>query len=401
MFSYVPMWFETTARQLCFILNNQKCRFNYQTRAMQQFKLTYFIFLCLLAVSNAMAQGKLKEEASVTHAAPRKGSVRSETINSTILRENLVGLNTKRNVKIYLPPGYESSGKSYPVVYYFHSIFGNAGMILGGDHATKLLERAFAKGVIGELIFVAADYSTDKVGSLYENSPVSGRWLDYTTKELVPFIDKNFRTIPHRNSRAVVGDFMGGRGALVLAMKHADIFSVAYAMHPVATGTGYLPWTELGIDWKKILEAKSAADLGNLPHDARVNIFIAICQAFLPNPSRPPFYCDFFMDLENGAVKVNIENMTKAKKGFHLEESLLESAANLKTMRGIAFDWARYDGNYDHIHSARVLSRELDDLGIEHEAEEYRGNPWNKVWTDDGRFYNRALPFIARHLVFE
>lgn len=69
-------------------------------------------------------------------------------------------------------------------------------------------------------------------------------------------------------------------------------------------------------------------------------------------------------------------------------------------MRAIAFDWARYDGNYDHIQSARVLSRELDDLGIEHEGEEYRGTPWNKVWTDDGRFYTRVLPFLGRHLAF-
>src|SRR5688500_7070086 len=109
---------------------------------MQLFKLTCFAFICLITVSNAIAQGKLKEKSSVTQAEPRKGTVRSETLTSTILRENMVGLNTKRNVKVYLPPGYETSGKSYPVVYYFHSIFGNAGMILGGDHATNLLERA-------------------------------------------------------------------------------------------------------------------------------------------------------------------------------------------------------------------------------------------------------------------
>jgi hypothetical protein len=96
-----------------------------------------------------------------------------------------------------------------------------------------------------------------------------------------------------------------------------------------------------------------------------------------------------------------VENMAKAKRGFLLEETVTESAGNLKMLGGIGFDWARYDGNYDHIHSARVFTRELDDIGIEHEAEEYRGTPWNNTWSDHGRFYTRALPFIARYLSFE
>ena len=103
----------------------------------------------------------------------------------------------------------------------------------------SLMERAFAEGVIREFIFVAADYSSPTVGSLYENSPVSGRWIDFTVSELVPFIDSKFRTLKQRDSRAVVGHFMGGRGALKMVMSHAETFGVAYALHPVATGNGY------------------------------------------------------------------------------------------------------------------------------------------------------------------
>jgi len=80
---------------------------------------------------------------------------------------------------------------------------------------------------------------------------------------------------------------------------------------------------------------------------------------------------------------------------------LPESAANLRTMRGIAFDWARYDSNQDHVLAARAFSIKLDDLGVEHEAEEYRGDPFHTVWKENGRFYTRALPFFERHLVFE
>jgi hypothetical protein len=49
--------------------------------------------------------------------------------------------------------------------------------------------------------------------------------------------------------------------------------------------------------------------------------------------------------------------------------------------------------------SNRQFSRKLEDLGIEHEAEEYRGDPWNRTWTEDGRFAKRVLPFLRRHLV--
>jgi len=330
-------------------------------------------------------------------AAIAQGVLLTKTLHSTILRDNRVGLNTDRSVKIYLPPGYQTSGKRYPVVYYLTSF---NGQLFTNDRVVTLMERGFAAGVVKDFILVAADYSTAVIGSIYENSPVSGRWLDFIVNELVPFVDSQFRTIPNRNSRAVVGDFFGGRGALKLAMVHAETFSVVYALHPVATGQGNLPWVSLdGLDFKKMYAAKSYADLNGT---GRTPIFLAVCQAFLPNLSRPPLYCDFLFEPDkNGELVLNSDNMQKAKEGFQLEETLPQSAANLKTMRGIAFDWGRFDPNQDHVVANRTFSRRLEDLGVEHEAEEYRGDPSSRVWTDDGRFYTRVLPFLARHLVFD
>lgn len=53
----------------------------------------------------------------------KRGTLLTEQLTSSILRENRIGLDPKRKVKVYLPPGYEDSGKAYPVVYYFHNIF--------------------------------------------------------------------------------------------------------------------------------------------------------------------------------------------------------------------------------------------------------------------------------------
>jgi hypothetical protein len=334
-------------------------------------------------------------------AKPQHGKTVTEQIVSKVLHDNLVGLDETRQVMVYLPAGYDTSRKRYPVVYYFHSISAKASDIMEGSPAVRLLEQAFAAGVTKELIFVVADYSTARVGSLYENSPITGRWLDFTTQELVPFIDTKFRTLRSPGSRAAVGDFMGGRGALKLGMTHADLFGVIYALHPVATGMGVMPWSALDIDWKTVMALKTKADVDDFKSDIRTQIFITVSQAFLPNLSRPPLYCDFFMDLQNGELKPNPENMAKAKKGFMLEDNVVESVPNLKQLKALAFDWAAYDGNYDHIFAAQNFSRDLTDAGIAHEAEEYSGTPWNKLWVANGRFYTRVIPFLARNLQFE
>lgn len=334
-------------------------------------------------------------------AAPQRGKLVTEQIVSKVLKDNLVGLNETRQVMVYLPAGYDTSRKRYPVVYYFHSITGKASDIMEGSPAVRLLEQSVAVGTAKELIFVVADYSTDRAGSLYENSPITGRWMDFTTQELVPFIDSKFRTLRSASSRAAVGDFMGGRGALKLGMTRADLFGVIYAMHPVATGMGFMPWSALDIDWRKVMALKTKADLDAFKPDVRTLIFITISQAFLPNLSRPPLYCDFFMDLQNGELRPNPENMAKAKKGFMLEDNLVESVPNLRRLKALGFDWAAYDGNFDHIFGAQNLSRDLTDIGIPHEAEQYPGTPWNKIWVANGRFATRVIPFLARNLVFE
>lgn len=361
-----------------------------------KFLFLLIAFICMHVVC-VFAQHKVKAGGKENRET-KTGTMVTEKLVSTVLRDNRIGLDPNRSIMIYLPPGYATSGKAYPVVYYCHTIFWSAEKLFEDGNLVKLLERGFANGVVNEFILVAADYSSPTTGSLYENSTTSGRWLDFTADELVPFIDSKFRTLRHRDCRAVTGDFLGGRGAMILAMTHAQLFSVMYALHPVATGTGYLPWATNDVDWKKIHEAKSLAELAGI---GRAQMFVSIAQAFLPNPNRPPFFCDFWMELENNEIKLHVENTKKAKAGFLLDHKLEESLSNLQKMRGFAFDWGRYDPTATHVYTNQEFTRKLEDLGIEHEAEEYRGSPWNKNWTEDGRFYTRVLPFFARHLVFE
>ena len=322
-------------------------------------------------------------------------TVVDEVFTSRVLEQNLIGLDLERRSKVYLPPGYAKSARRYPVVYFLHNAWWSPRQTAEDGRMQRLLEHGFATGVAREFILVVPDFTGPTTGSLYENSPVSGRWLDYAVDEVVPLIDRKYRTLAKRESRAVVGDFFGGRGALKLAMIHADVFSVAYALHPVATGSGDIPWLSLEIDWPRMHSAKSYAELGGL---GRTQIFWAIHQAFSPNVARPPCYCNLYVELEAGKPRYDADRAHAMKREFLLDETLTESAANLRTMRGLAFDWGRFDTTQAHVASNRQFSRLLEDLGVEHEAEEYRGGPFDRSFTDDGRFATRVLPFLEKHL---
>ena len=331
-------------------------------------------------------------------AAAPSGTVETATFESAILPEAILDIEATREIRVYLPPGYADSEQRYPVIYYCHSLYWDNARLFESGAVKSTLDRAIANGVIAPFIFVAGDFAgTSNAGCFFENSPVSGRWIDHVIEELVPFIDNRYRTLAERNSRAIVGDLIGGYGALKLAMMHPDVFSVVYALHPAAAGTGYLPMTGLA-DWQRMHDAPSFESMAD---DVYSQVFTSMAQAYLPNPNRPPLYCDFMQELQDGEMRLHVANSERLKNSFLLDHLLPAYADNLRQLNGIKFDWGRYDQNYDHVWSNQAFTRQLEELGIEHEAEEYRGNTWNQNWTEYGRVYADLLPFLARHLATE
>ena len=153
--------------------------------------------------------------------------------------------------------------------------------------------------------------------------------------------------------------------------------------------------TSLGV---RIHAAKGYADLAGNPYSP---VFVAMAQVFLPNPDRPPFFCDFLVEKNAaGQLEVDAAHVLLLKSRFFLEEIAVQERTNLPKLRGIKFDWGRYDPNPDHVFSNVVFSRKLDELGIEHFADEFRGLPWDRYWGEQGRFYDQVLPFFAHHLVW-
>lgn len=125
---------------------------------------------------------------------------------------------------VILPEKYFNNDTAhYPVVYLLHGY--------GGDYSSwlKLTEpRLDSLASHYNMILVCPDGRD----SWYWDSPVIEdlQMETFITKELVPYIDANFRTIPVAEKRAVTGFSMGGHGSMWLAMRHSDIFGSAGSM---------------------------------------------------------------------------------------------------------------------------------------------------------------------------
>jgi endo-1,4-beta-xylanase len=120
---------------------------------------------------------------------------------------------------IYLPPDYKSQTKRYPVLYYLHGLTGDESKHI---RLSAHLDKAIAEKKIPPMLMV---FVNGGKGTMYSDS-VDGKILPETAiiTELIPFVDKNCRTISSREGRAIEGFSMGGFGALKLAFQHTDIF---------------------------------------------------------------------------------------------------------------------------------------------------------------------------------
>ncbi len=94
-----------------------------------------------------------------------------------------------------------------------------------GPTLQERLDRLYAAGM-PHAIVVLPDCFTRLGGSQYINSTATGQYEDYLTEELLPFIDSRYRTIAEPAGRGVFGKSSGGYGALIMGMRHADLFGV-------------------------------------------------------------------------------------------------------------------------------------------------------------------------------
>lgn len=152
-------------------------------------------------------------------------SQHGKVLESLVFESKLVDYPVKYSV--YLPADYESSNRSYPVLYLLHGYTDNeTGWIQFGE-ANSIADKGIANGDFSSCIIIMPDGKL----SLYCNH-FNGKdnWEDMFIDELIPFVESKYRIRKKKEFRAIAGLSMGGNGALLLAMKHTDLFSTCVAM---------------------------------------------------------------------------------------------------------------------------------------------------------------------------
>ena len=331
-----------------------------------------------------------------TQMASAESRVVIREIHSDKFDHSKVGTNPVRKLAVYLPDGYDSAQSRYPVLYYLPSPMDNFQEGFYADTAKKLLDGAIASGKIAPTILAVVDMATPLGCSWYVNSPVTGNWEDFMVQDVVPYVDSNFKTLSSRDSRGIFGDFMGGYGAIRFGMTHPEIFGSVYGLHPVGTGSGVLTMYSRP-NWDNLAHAKSLEDA---KADGYSRIFTTIFQAHLPDVDKGPLFIDLQAHTENGHLVIDSKVTARLRDNFFLESLVPKYADNLKSLRGFKFDWARSDGNQDHVYSNQAFTHKLNEFGIAHEAEEYNGVWQSGNWEEGGRIWTDVLPFFEVHLVF-
>ena len=115
---------------------------------------------------------------------------------------------------------------------------------------------------MGPTIMVFPDCFTALGGNQYVNSSAIGNYADYLTKEIVPFVDRNFRTLSSRDHRGCFGKSSGGYGAIIHGMRYPSTWG-AVADHSGDAYFDFVYWH----DWPNTLNelAKYRARAPKLP----------------------------------------------------------------------------------------------------------------------------------------
>lgn len=191
--------------------------------------LKKLVLLCLfLAAATAFAQpvGKVIEE---------------QNIKSDILNHNV-------KYAIYLPADYETSNRTYPVVYLLHGYGDDHTGWLQFGEVNRYADKAIAEGKIPPMIIVMPDAQATFYINSYDGK---NNYEDFFFKEFIPSVEREYRIKNSKKYRAVAGLSMGGFGTLVYSIKHPELFSAAAALSAaVRTDDDFMAitdarWTEV------------------------------------------------------------------------------------------------------------------------------------------------------------
>lgn len=167
-------------------------------------------------------------------------------------------LDRNRRIWMYLPSDYFTSGKNYPVLYMHdgQNLFDEATSYAGEWGVDEFLDSIFSSGK-KEVLVVGIDNGLQK--RMTEYNPYSfqqfgkgegNEYVEFLVKDLKPYIDKRYRTLPDKKNTYIAGSSMGGLISLYAVLKYPGKFGGAGIFSPAF-------WTASGIDSMVLSHAKS------------------------------------------------------------------------------------------------------------------------------------------------
>ena len=318
-----------------------------------------------------------------------EGTVIIETFASEVLRGNPLGDPFVRRVPVYLPPGYYDGDTRYPSAYVLTGFTGRGTMLLNDaawdETIAQRMDRLIAEGKVRPMILVMPDCFTRIGGSQYLNSPAVGRYEDHVVSELVTYVDQNYRTLAERDHRAVVGKSSGGYGAVMLALRHPDVFGLM-ASH---SGDMYFEYCYKPDIVCAVRALKKFGGLDKFWNDfptlrpkdrdfsATLNI-IAMAACYSPNPNAPHGF-DLPFDTETGELREDVWARWLEWDPVRLVDQYADA---LRSLRLIYLDAGLRD-EFNLQYGARIFCQRLKARGIPFVHEEFDDGHMNIQYRYD------------------
>jgi S-formylglutathione hydrolase FrmB len=326
------------------------------------------------------------------------GVVHRLSVDSTVLRGNLLGDPSMRAVDVYVPPGHDGRGLPLLVdlVGFTGSGLSHTGWAAFQENVPERLDRLIGEGRMPAVMVAFPDCFTRLGGNQYINSAATGPWEDYLLGEMLPAVERQFGC-GGAGRRGVFGKSSGGYGAIVHGLLHADVWAAA-ACHSgdMAFEWCYLPDMPVALqglakagnsirDWWTGLDAARKH-----PDDASAVInILAMAASYDPDPAQ---YLGIRLPVTLDTCELIEERWANWLR--HDPLVMLETQGdNLRRLKALYIDCGTAD-QYRLLYGARRFVRRLGQLGIRHRFEEFDDNHSGIDYRMD-----ESLPFIAKALI--
>lgn len=202
------------------------------------------------------------------------GSTASATAMISSMRSS--ALRGRLHYLVALPPGYATSGRRYPVIYFLHGLPASE----TSYQSLGWVEQALTATGRRAILVVAQGASAAMSDPEYHDWGAGENWETALARELPAYIDARYRTIAGRRGRAIIGLSAGGYGATILGVHHLAEYSV------IESWSGYFrPTDPTGT---KTLDVGSKAD----NDDASVHVLVG---GLKPKLRRYPTFVAFYV----------------------------------------------------------------------------------------------------------